>query len=389
MTRVALVRGPFLRPSGVYAWEYIHNHYPDFDVVAFSSNPERFDTSSLKMPVVKLHWLDGKFTLFGYSHFFSGVLRRLHLPPNILWGLGRMLDDFDIIHTSENFNFFSLQAALKSRGKKFCLAVGENIPYPLWQHSFLMWQVKSFLNRRADLITVSTDLGRRALIHEGAREDKIFILPGGAVDVDKFRPGPKSPEDLNLPTELRNTFNILFVGHVQEAKGVPWLIEAFESLSREYADMRLIIVGRDQLKPPYQDIAHRIKEHPAVIWPGFIPHQSMPAMFNLCDIFILPSIPITNLEEQFGLSLVEAMSCGKATIATNIGGIPHVVRDRETSLLIPDRSSQAIRDAIARLYRKPHLAQEMGGKARKLACRRYSRAAAGQRLYEIYSHLNL
>ena len=231
MIRVALVRGPFLRPNGAYPWEFLHNLSDDFEVVAFSSIPERFDTSFLEMPVVRLHWLDGKIDLFGYSHFFSRVLRRLHLPPHILWGLGRMLDNFDIIHTSENFNFFSLQAALNSRGKRFCLAVDENVPYPMWQHSFIMWRVKRLLIRRADLITVTSDLGRRALIHEDVSDDKIFVLPSGAVDTDKFRPGPKKPEEIGLPTELENMFNILFVGKVQEAKGIPWLIDAFGGLS--------------------------------------------------------------------------------------------------------------------------------------------------------------
>jgi len=389
MIRVALVRGPFLRPNGAYPWEYLHSHYDDFEVVAFSSIPEQFDTSALEMPVVKLHWLDGKLTLFGYRHFFTRALRRLHLPPNILWGLGRMLDDFDIIHTSENSNFFSVQSALRSRGKKFCLAVDENIPYPLWQHSFLMWQVKSLLNRRADLVTVTTDLGRRALIHEGVSDEKIFILPSGAVDTDEFRPGPKSPEDVGLPTELRNTFNILFVGQVREAKGFPWLTDAFESLSQEYPDMRLIIVGRDQLEARHRDLARRVREHHAIVWPGHIPYHSMSSVLNLCDLFILPSIPVVNWEEQFGMSLVEAMSCGKPTVASNVGGIPYVVRDGETSLLIPYKSSPAIRNAILRLYHSPDLARSMGERAREFACQHYSKAATGRRLYEIYSHLNL
>jgi len=389
MTRVALIRGPFLRPNGVYPWEYLHNHYDDFEVAAFSSIPERFDTSSLKMPVVKLHWLDGKLNLFGYDYFFSRALRGLHLPPHVLWGLGRSLKDFDIIHASENFNFFSLQSALKSRGKKFCLAVDENIPYPLWQHSFLMWQVKRLLNRRADLITVTSDLGRRALIHEGVNDDKIFVLPSGAVDTEEFQPGPKLPERVGLPAELRNTFNILFVGTVQEAKGVPWLVEAFEWLSQEYPDMRLVIVGRDQLEPQHRDLVRRIKDHPSIVWPGSIPYHSMPVIFNLCDLLILPSIPTVNWEEQFGMCLVEAMSCGKPTIATNVGGIPYVVKDQETSLLIPYKSSQAIRNAILRLHEQPDQAKEMGEQARILACQRYSKEATGRRLYEIYSHLNL
>ncbi|MGC9350199.1 MAG: glycosyltransferase family 4 protein [Anaerolineae bacterium] len=389
MVRIALVRGPFLRPNGAYPWEYLHTHYDGFEVTAFSSIPERFDTSSLQMPVVNLHWPDGKLTVLGYRHFLSRALRGVHLPPNVLWGLGRALRDFDVIHTTENSNFFSLQAALSARGKRFCLAVDENIPYPRWQHSPLMWWVKSYLNRRAYLITVTTDLGRRALIHEGVDDHKIFTLPSGAVDVDSFTPGPKSPESIGLPGGLKETFNLLFVGKIQEAKGIPWLFEAFESLYAEHSDMRLILVGTDALGSQYQDLRRSIKQHPGIILPGPIPYDSMPRVVNLCDLLILPSIPVLNWEEQFGMCLVEAMSCGKPTIASNVGGIPYAVEDGETSILVPYKSSEAIRDAVLRLYLNPELAQEMGQKGRRLALHRYSKAATGERLYEIYRHLDL
>jgi glycosyltransferase involved in cell wall biosynthesis len=115
----------------------------------------------------------------------------------------------------------------------------------------------------------------------------------------------------------------------------------------------------------------------------------MPLVFNLCDALVLPSIPTVNWEEQFGMCLVEAMSCGKPTIATNVGGIPYAVEERETSLLIPYKSSEAIWDAVERLYQNPGLAQKMGEMGRSLACRRYSKAATGRQLYEIYQHLDL
>ena len=123
-----------------------------------------------------------------------------------------------------------------------------------------------------------------------------------------------------------------------------------------------------------------MREHPAVIWPGHIHYQSMPSVFNLCDVLILPSIPTVNWEEQFGMCLVEAMSCGKPTVATNVGGIPYVVEDRVTSLLIPYKSSQAIEDAIVRLYQRPDDAKEIGAQARKLVCQSYAKKATGRRL---------
>lgn len=63
MIRAAFARGPFLRLTGAYAWECLYNYCSEYEVVAFSRIPERFDTPSLEMQAVRLHWLQDKETL--------------------------------------------------------------------------------------------------------------------------------------------------------------------------------------------------------------------------------------------------------------------------------------------------------------------------------------
>jgi len=73
MPRVALIRGPYLRPNGVRPWQHLHNH-SRYEVTAFNSQPARFDTSDVDMPVEQLMWPDGMIDGFGYEYILSRAI---------------------------------------------------------------------------------------------------------------------------------------------------------------------------------------------------------------------------------------------------------------------------------------------------------------------------
>jgi glycosyltransferase involved in cell wall biosynthesis len=295
--RIALIRGPYLRANGVLPWEFINNEFNDIEVVAFESDPPRFDTSVLDLPVRKLPWPDGKLNLFGYDYFFSKALSGLKMPSDILIGFSKISKEFDIIHTSENFNFFSFQGALwsKLRNKQFIFSAGENIPYPIKQRNWILWKIKKFVNERANAITATTLAGKKALIHEGANPDKIEIIPN-VIDFKYFGKGSKDSSKLNLPHELEDTFNILFVHGLSKQKGIPFLVDAFKRLKSNISDVRLILTGKNQLDPNYY--RENIGKCDEIFHINFLPNIKMQYLYNLSDVFILPSVTTLNNEEQ-------------------------------------------------------------------------------------------
>lgn len=384
--RIALIRGPYLRPNGVLPWEYVHNNFDDMETVAFESNPPRFDTSVLNMPVRRVHWIDGKLNLFGADYFFSKVLSKAKLPSDILLGIGKIAKDFDVVHTSENFNFFSFQSALwsKVRHKKFVFSAGENIPYPLSQRNFITWQVKKFVNNTASAITTTTPLGKKALIHEGVDQNKIEVIPN-ALDFEYFEKGPKDSSKANLPEELEGTFNLLFVGGLSEQKGTYYLLRAFRELKNRIWDIRLILIGENHLNEKYYKSF--VEADKSVYHIGYVPNTEIRYLYNMCDVFILPSVTMPNNEEQFGMAVLEAMACGKPTIVTDVGGLPYVVRHEKTSLVIPERSSEAIADAVLKLYNDKALRQSLGQYSYSYVRDNFSKEVVGQKLYEFYKRL--
>lgn len=386
MARIALIRGPYLRPDGVRPWEHL-NAETDHEVVAFESNPPRFDTGALDLPVRQLRWPDGAVDLFGYEHFFSRAIRKMRFPSDYLVGVRGLTDEFDVLHTSENFNLFSLQAALATRGDdaKFAFSVGENIPYPLYQRNPVLWHVKRFVNAKAAGITATTPVGKRALIHEGVSHEKVSVVPN-AVDSNRFAPmeDPVDPTELGFPASCAESMNVLFVHGLREQKGIYDLLEAFESLNFEGDVVRLLLVGADDLNSRRSQYVRKATD---VHWVERVPYERMPELYDFADISVLPSVTTPNNEEQFGMAILEAMSCETATVVTDVGGLPYLVEDGETSIVVRERSPMSLRSAIETLLSDSDRRSSLAKAGRARAVEEFRPDVVSDRLKSFYDDL--
>jgi len=364
MAKIALIKGPNLRDDGnVLVWEEL-NRNSKYDVVAFASDPPRYDTSSIDLPVRKLTWIDGKHDFLGYDHFTFRALRKAGLPAGYLRGVSSLTEEFDILHTNENFNAFSIQAALACRGKdaKFTFTSGENIPYPRFQHNPVLWQFKKLVNGTADGITTTTKAGKRALIHEGTPFEAISVIPN-TVSTSTFQPDiEQSPSDYGLPDTVTDEIVILFVHKPSEQKGTPYLIESFSTIQEMFPNTRLVIVGENKLG---EEFVTQVERNNQIEWVEWVPHEQMPGLYNISDVFALPSVTMVNNEEQFGMGLLEAMACGLPAVVTDVGGLPHVTEPGETALVVDERSSDELADALKRLITDSSLRSSLGQAGRQ------------------------
>jgi glycosyltransferase involved in cell wall biosynthesis len=377
VTKIALFAGPFLSPDGVKPWEYL-NERTEYEVIVFESDPPRFDTSSLDMEVRRLKWPDGRFDLFGYDYFFWRAFRKSRIPSAYLQGLRDVVSEFDIIHTVENYNLFSFQAAFHASRQDvpFVFSAGENIPYPEFQRNPIQLAMKKYVNRRADGIITTTPQAKRALIHEGTEHGKITVVPN-SVDTDQFRP---LSERVHPDVYREGTTNILFVHHLTEQKGVPYLVEAFRRLSAEQDDIQLTLLGDSSLPDKCQTY---VEEASDVVWKEFVPYEKMPSVYNAADVFVLPSVTMVNNEEQFGVALLEAMASGLPNVVTSVGGLSYVA-SYETSLTVDERDADDLYSALRRLVEQDDLRAELGQNARERAEREFGQDVVVDQLMEFY-----
>ena len=105
-----------------------------------------------------------------------------------------------------------------------------------------------------------------------------------------------------------------------------------------------------------------------VIFLGYIEDSKLPEVFRMADIFVLPSVT----SEAFGIVVLEAMASGVPVIATNVGGIPEIVKENEAGLLVPPGNELELRNAIQRLLQEEKLRRWYGSNGRRAVEEKYS-----------------
>lgn len=165
------------------------------------------------------------------------------------------------------------------------------------------------------------------------------------VDLRLFR--PEADPDDGFETR-RNT--ILAVGRLVEKKGFPYLIEAVRMLRAENYDVRLKIAGSGEMK---DTLSHCIAEaglEGCAELLGALPQEELIGLYRAATIVVLPSI-VTETGDRDGIPnvLVEAMRLGRPVVSTDVSGIPELIIDGETGLLVPPRDAPALARALGRL----------------------------------------
>jgi FkbM family methyltransferase len=191
------------------------------------------------------------------------------------------------------------------------------------------------------------------------------------------------------PVREDGAVEILFVGRLEPRKGVDTLIEAAIDLLRERPEALLRIVGADNPYPsedprPYPErVDARLADDPdlrrRLVFEGEVSDEELDRLFASCDVFCAPS-----RYESFGLINVEAMMFSRPVVSCRAGGIPEVVADGETGLLVEPDDVAGLRDALLRLVDDPELRARMGAAGRERFEREFDNDVAVARTLEVH-----
>ena len=206
----------------------------------------------------------------------------------------------------------------------------------------------------------SESLRAEALALGMAPAAKLHLLGEGSsngVDVVRFSPGPSDMRDrLGLPGDAPV---VGFVGRLTRDKGLPELIEAFESILKQQPEAHLLLVGwfdaaEDALGPA---LRNRILDHPRIHCTGFVADTA--PYYRAMDMMVLPT-----WREGFPTVVLEAAATGIPVITTLSTGSRDSVVPEVTGLLIPPGYPEAISEAVLKLLRDPDRRRRMGEAAR-------------------------
>lgn len=237
----------------------------------------------------------------------------------------------------------------------------------------------------ADKIVATTNEYVRGSFILRKFKKKIEVIHLG-LDFKKFRKCSKIKTIRKKLNIKKGEKIILFVGRLFPYKGLEYLLQAFEIVSRVDKKTKLIIVGKGRLKAKLIKIARNLKIDKKVIFTGEILEREKNTLYKLSDIFVLPSI---NKGEAFGLSMVEAMYFGKPVISTNIkgSGVNFVNLNRVTGLVVEPKNSKALAEAILKLLRDKNLRKKLGRNARERAVKLFDGKKMIEKYEKLYSKL--
>lgn len=203
-----------------------------------------------------------------------------------------------------------------------------------------------FFLRRAHAVTCNSSYTAAHIAALGSGPP-VEVLPYGSPIPERPHTPPSNP----VP-------RILYVGRLIERKGVETLIDAFPKiLSR--VDATLTIVGEGPRLEALRERAAALGV--PVCFRSGISEAELAEEYATCDCFVLPAIVDSRGDtEGLGVVLIEALSFRRPVVASAVGGIVDVVRDRETGLLVPEKDPQALADAVASVLEDPALARTLG-----------------------------
>jgi phosphatidylinositol alpha-mannosyltransferase len=282
----------------------------------------------------------------GFSVPSNGSVGTITLSPRYVSQVQKVLDreKFDLLHFHEPFvPFLSLVVLRQSTSVNIATF-----------HAYAGF-------------SPAMELGKRTLSHYAARlHGRIAVSAAARHFADRFFPGDFKviPNGVNVGRYQRavpiarwqdGTLNILFVGRLEDRKGLPHLLKAYRLVRKRGFACRLLVVGSGpQEREARRYVMTRGLQN--VEFLGRVSDAEKAQLFKTADVFVSPATG----RESFGIVLLEAMAAGTPIVCSDIHGYKGVVQRGRQAILVPPRDSKALAAGISELLADPTLRERMG-----------------------------
>jgi glycosyltransferase involved in cell wall biosynthesis len=281
------------------------------------------------------------------------IASRTEIDLGAGWRLARVIRRLnpDVLHAHDPHGIamasvaLSILSGMSPGGPLPLLVASRRVDFHLKANSFSRWKY-----RQVDCFIAASEAIRRMLIHDGVPEQRVVTVHEG-IDIEHVAAAPP----INVHELLFLPHHAPLVGNVAALtphKGQRHLIDAARLVVQRVPDARFVIFGEGELRETLERHVRELRLEKHVLLPGF--RTDILGCIKGFDLFVMSSVT-----EGLGTSLLDAMACGKAIVATRAGGIPEVVEDGTNGLLVEPRDHQAMAAAIERLLEDAELRARM------------------------------
>jgi len=311
----------------------------------------------------------------------------------------------DIVHCHTWYSHLAGCLARPLTGAKLVLTTHSLEPHRPWKVEQLgsayhatTWIEKTAYQNADGVIAVSEAMKDDVQELYGVEPDRIRVIHNG-IDPDEYRPRPSEAVLRRLGVDPAIPI-VLFVGRITRQKGILHLVRALPLLR---GDAQVVLCAGAPDTPEIAEEmrslveqARRTSAVPIVWLPEMLPKEDVIALYSHAAVFVCPSV-----YEPFGIINLEAMACGTPVVASAVGGIPEIVVDGETGLLVPLQAddsgtfeprdphafSEALASAVNTLMDDPARRARMGAAARERVLEKFSWSAIAAETLAFYRDL--
>lgn len=309
----------------------------------------------------------------------------------------------DVIHCHTWYTHFAGCLLQQLTGAPLVLTTHSLEPQRPWKAEQLgrAYRATTWLERTAyqqadGVIAVSGAMAEDVTRLYEVPESRVRVIHNG-IDPEVYR-ATQAPDRLRAYSVDPDRPFALFVGRISRQKGLRHLLRAVPDLKD--GTQIVLCAGAPDTEELAQEVEAQVEElsssHPIVWIQEMVPQQDLIAMYSHAQVFVCPSV-----YEPFGLINLEAMACGTAVVGTSVGGIPEVVSDGETGLLVPfeavgedqaeprdpEAFSRQLAAAINSLLEDPERARRMGEAGRQRVLEMFTWQRVAERTLTYYRAL--
>jgi colanic acid/amylovoran biosynthesis glycosyltransferase len=251
--------------------------------------------------------------------------------------------------------------------------------FPRQWHGLGAWYLRPLWREATRVTGVSRYMVER-LAALGCPREKLLVHHVG-IDVEAFRYEPRRAPDGERIT-------LLTVVRLVPKKGVGFLLEALARPALAALLLEVLIAGDGPLRASLEQQADRLGLGGRVSFLGGLPHREIMRLMGRAQLYVQPSVtPSDGDQEGVPTTLMEAMATGLPVVATRHSGIPELVEDGASGLLVPEYDVDALADALVRLVNSPGQWAELGRKGRAMVEADFNAAVQGRRMEALYAEL--
>ena len=312
--------------------------------------------------------------------------------PTLLYRILR--EETDIFHAHINSPMVVESAAVGSWLRGIPLVItyhADIVPEDLGLESIVLaksisWFYENFF-KRLDVKIAAKILATTQMYAESSEFlaeylGNVSIVPNG-VDLDRFRP------DLEI-SEIVERFGfeerriVFFAGRLVPYKGLEHLLKAFSALCKMRNDLTLMLLGTGPLIGSLKRQVHVMGLDDKVIFLGLVSEKDLPLFYAASDVVVVPS---RSRSEGFCISALQGMACGRPVVATRVGGVPFLVEDGETGIIVEPKNWKQLFTALSKILEDTALASRMGRAGRQRAERFFSWSRIAKMIEKIYEEI--